>query len=1044
MMKIREDGFVHFDGPDDSLVTYAPPTVAANNTAMDNLLGAIRKADNDWLDKTGGPFVTSGGLPAFVGSVNRALPTDSGGPTTDEAVWDGQAYLNWYQSLPDYVKSTVTVGPTGALMLGGAAATPELFAPDFSLLSTQTAVVPDAVDLTTGAIPADDSAILEQIRAYANTPNVTEADVFAAMQSNNVTTDQVSRALGIPLADVQARYNALAADTTTTDTAVVSDAVDLTTGATPAELSAVEKILVQTYGYKDNGDGTLTDPNGSIYDTEQGGVVTAPVVTAPVVTPGASSIDDPQGLLEGVDVQGVQDFLATNPTPQDIAANMVLSGISSEQMALILGVTPAEAQQQFIDVINPMLQDKNPSSLPFLWEKAKEITGTIANTVKNAADTVFTVIQDLAPFWNQAQVVLDPINGKATIVFGNPPSGAPVVPVTTLPSTQTKVGVTTGIPILDAMINSVMDNPGGVDKETVRATVIDILAKQANIDPGVLSAAGGAAGLEDIIEQVSAAASAAYEAKNTLTVGVVPDEEETTTTGTGTGTTTTDTGTDTTTTDTTTTDDAVDYVTKAEFDAGIGVTGTDLRAGIDSLGTQVTGLGTQLTASEEKILKRIAELEQSDISRDDARDIALQEYADAFADELRGQLGDVSTDISNLAKKLGTTEEKLRGAYDILSKEMGEGFANTKAGQDALAELIGVTGNELRAGIDSLGTQVTGLGTQLEDVRADVTQQITDLVAAGVDQQTATETAIQEYADANNLSFAEVNKQLGLVGGQITDLGTQLEDVRADVTQQITDLVAAGVDQQTATKTAIQEYADANNLSFVEVNKQLGLVGGQITDLGTQLNSRIDELVAQGDTQAKATNKALEEAATRTGQSIDELRGQLGDVSTDISNLAEKLGTTEEKLRGAYDILSEQMGEGFGNTQAGQDALAELIGVTGTDLRAGIDSLGTQVTGLGTQLNSRIDELVAQGDTQAKATNKALEEAATRTGQSIDELRGQLGDVSTDISNLAEKLGTTEEYCKMPMTLREQMGEGFGNTQAGQDALAELIGVTGN
>mgnify|MGYP003648235846 FL=1 len=71
-MKIREDGFVHFDGPDDSLVTYAPPTGAANNTAMDNLLGAIRKADNDWLDKTGGPFVTSGGLPAFVGSVNSA------------------------------------------------------------------------------------------------------------------------------------------------------------------------------------------------------------------------------------------------------------------------------------------------------------------------------------------------------------------------------------------------------------------------------------------------------------------------------------------------------------------------------------------------------------------------------------------------------------------------------------------------------------------------------------------------------------------------------------------------------------------------------------------------------------------------------------------------------------------------------------------------------------------------------------------------------------------------------------------------------------
>jgi predicted DNA-binding protein YlxM (UPF0122 family) len=48
------------------------------------------------------------------------------------------------------------------------------------------------------------------------------------------------------------------------------------TPTTSAKLSSVEQLLVQNYGYIDNGDGTLTDPNGSIYDTEQGGVISGP------------------------------------------------------------------------------------------------------------------------------------------------------------------------------------------------------------------------------------------------------------------------------------------------------------------------------------------------------------------------------------------------------------------------------------------------------------------------------------------------------------------------------------------------------------------------------------------------------------------------------------------------------------------------------------------------------------------------------------------------------------------------------------------------
>ena len=46
-----------------------------------------------------------------------------------------------------------------------------------------------------------------------------------------------------------------------------------------AELSNVEKILVDKYGWSDNGDGTLTNPYGGLYDTEQGGSIASAPAT---------------------------------------------------------------------------------------------------------------------------------------------------------------------------------------------------------------------------------------------------------------------------------------------------------------------------------------------------------------------------------------------------------------------------------------------------------------------------------------------------------------------------------------------------------------------------------------------------------------------------------------------------------------------------------------------------------------------------------------------------------------------------------------------
>ena len=54
------------------------------------------------------------------------------------------------------------------------------------------------------------------------------------------------------------------------------------------ELSDVEKILVSTHGFTDNGDGTVSSPKGALFDTEQGGYYTA-TGAAPVDRSSSSS-----------------------------------------------------------------------------------------------------------------------------------------------------------------------------------------------------------------------------------------------------------------------------------------------------------------------------------------------------------------------------------------------------------------------------------------------------------------------------------------------------------------------------------------------------------------------------------------------------------------------------------------------------------------------------------------------------------------------------------------------------------------------------------
>ena len=118
-----------------------------------------------------------------------------------------------------------------------------------------------------------------------------------------------------------------------------------------------------------------------------------------------------------------------------------------------------------------------------ILDTIKSIPGAAVDAAKSAADTLLKQIQEFLPFYDQSQVVINPRTGQATIVFGPPPSGSPVIQAGNLPKSNTNVGITTGISILDEAINSVLGKEGGLSSGSIRDEVIKVIFKQAGIDP---------------------------------------------------------------------------------------------------------------------------------------------------------------------------------------------------------------------------------------------------------------------------------------------------------------------------------------------------------------------------------------------------------------------------------------------------------------------------------------------------------------------------------------------------------------------------------
>jgi hypothetical protein len=109
---------------------------------------------------------------------------------------------------------------------------------------------------------------------------------------------------------------------------------------------------------------------------------------------------------------------------------------------------------------------------------------------------------DLIGGFDLSAVILNPVNPKATVVFG-PPSGSPVTVIGNMPTSKAPIGVNTGIPALDAVIASVFagKNNNRPIREVIEEAIYDAVSKETGVDVEDIIK-GTETGLEGVVDQV--------------------------------------------------------------------------------------------------------------------------------------------------------------------------------------------------------------------------------------------------------------------------------------------------------------------------------------------------------------------------------------------------------------------------------------------------------------------------------------------------------------------------------------------------------------
>jgi hypothetical protein len=208
------------------------------------------------------------------------------------------------------------------------------------------------------------------------------------------------------------------------------------------------------------------------------------------------------------------------------------------------------------------------------------------------------------------------------------------------------------------------------------------------------------------------------------------------------------------------------------------------------------------------------------------------------------------TDVANQIKA-AMTENPGLSAADV-----------TKSITDYMAANPGLTAADVSTAITnatsnfvtnaSLEAALAGMSADAKNQFETLTQGQKDIVASQVQMGTDINTAITNAA-------TQTANQIAGVKTDISNLSSDVKTKFENLTQGQKDIVASQVQMGTDLSTAIDNVSKQSTEQIAAVKTDLTK---NITDVQTQFNTRVDELVLQGKTYQEATQEALKELGT--------------------------------------------------------------------------------------------------------------------------------------------------------------------------------------
>ena len=463
-----------------------------------------------------------------------------------------------------------------------------------------------------------------------------------------------------------------------------------------------------------------------------------------------------------------------------------------------------------------------------------------------------------------------------------------------------------------------------------------------------------------------------------------------------------------------------------------------------------TALDTRITNVQGNLAKRITK-ERNQLQRQIDANLAEGQDADAALqnaiDTVVGQLGGTE---SALLERIGTDKAELsRDIADIQSDVavvQGQIVALMNQGatfEEALGSVISQQDTNKQELLDRLGTTEEALSDNISVLQADVTgikNDIATLVANGATFEDAlAQVSVQQQLDKGAL-LDKLNTSEANLSGEIDTLSQSISAVQSDLTDvkgQITTLMEQGATFEDAlAQVSAQQQIDKDALlkrigtSEGELSSQIGDVQAQVTDLGTTLNKRIDELEAESGDRDAATTQAINELATQQGTDTAELLSLLEEQKSQTAAVAEILGkpereVTQEDVDNVADLLASQdvLQNPDGYVPTSEDMLYDVNndGVidsidqvllqdsfAGQEVQFAVESQFGDATGLYLQIAQQ-NELLAEQQAEQQAYSDAnylaeQQEKQRQQAEQLDRLGEQaIGAVQQQVSVGAQK-----------------------------------------